>query len=76
MSTIVCSTPDQVSAFRLMSVKYQLRLEELGLKSSGGALRPRLAKEFGLSPRAPRKAYVDYINAKLQEMNPNYTPKE
>ena len=51
-------------AFRLLSIKHQLKLEKLGLKSSGGALRPRLAKEFGLKPRAPHAEYI----AKIEEL--------
>ncbi len=61
---IVCKTPAEISIFRLLSVKYQLKLEGLGLKSSGGPLRPRLAAEFGLKPRAPHAAYI----AKCEEL--------
>jgi len=50
----------QVAAYRLLSLRAQLRLEALGLKSSGGAIRPRIAKEFGLTPQAP---YADYLTA-------------
>jgi len=52
------TTTAQINAFRFLSVKHQLKLEKLGMRSSGRALRPLLAKEFGLSPRAP---YADYI---------------
>lgn len=50
----------EIDYFRLASLKSQLKLEAVGLKSSGGAIRPRIAKEFNLSPRAP---YTDYIKA-------------
>lgn len=53
-------TPRQIELFRLASLKSQLKLEQVGMKSSGGALRPRLAGEFGLNKRAP---YADYIKA-------------
>ena len=62
---IVCKTPEQISAFRLLSVKMQLRLESKGLRSSGGALRPRLAAEFGLKPRASYEQYIAAIDARL-----------
>lgn len=57
---LIADTPRGIEYFRLASLKYQLRLEQAGMKSSGGALRPRLASEFGLNKRAP---YADYIRA-------------
>ena len=51
--------------FRLCSLKQQLKLESKGLKSSGGAIRPRIAKEFGLSPRAPHSEYIKKIEEML-----------
>lgn len=65
---MILTTPDQISAFRLLSVRAQLKMEKVGLKSSGGAIRPRIAVEFGLSPRASYDAYVDAINKKLDEL--------
>jgi hypothetical protein len=64
----VAQTPDQVSAFRLLSIRAQLRLEKMGMKSSGGALRPRLAKEFGLASRDPHDKYIAHIETKLAEI--------
>ena len=58
MSAIVCNTPRQVSAFRWLSVRGMLRLEKAGMKSRGGALRPRLAAELGLSPRASHDTFI------------------
>jgi hypothetical protein len=54
----VINTPKGIAVFRLASVRAQLRLEKAGMKSSGGALRPRLAEEFGLSPRASHDEYI------------------
>jgi hypothetical protein len=62
------SAPNQIAAFRLLSLRYQLRLEAHGLKSSGGAIRPRIAKEFGLSPRASHDTYIIAINKKIGEL--------
>ena len=62
---IVCSTPAQVNRFRLISIKMQLKLEKSGLKSSGGPLRPRLAAEFNLKPRAHHDDYIAAIQAIL-----------
>lgn len=59
--SISCTTPDSISHFRLASLKYQLKMEKAGMKSSGGAIRPRIAKEFGLSPRAPHDEYIKVI---------------
>lgn len=58
----------QVEFTRLASIKAQLKLEKLGLKSRGGALRPRLAKEFGLSPRAKHDDYIAYCQSRMEEL--------
>jgi hypothetical protein len=60
-------TGDSVNLFRLISIKHQLKLEKLGMKSRGGALRPRLAKEFGLRPRAPHADFIAYCEKKLKD---------
>jgi hypothetical protein len=60
-------TPE-VIYIRFSSIKAQLKLEKLGLKSRGGALRPRLAKEFGLSPRAKHEEYIAYCQARMDEV--------
>lgn len=54
-----------IEAFRWASVKYQLKLEKHGMKSSGGALRPRLAAELGLKPRDSHDLYITEVQAKL-----------
>lgn len=56
---------EKVVYFRLLSVRGQLKLESKGLKSSGGALRPRLAKEFGLKPRDSHEKYIAHVQALL-----------
>lgn len=60
------NTPEGVAYFRLASLKQQLKLEKVGLKSSGGAIRPRIAKEFGLKARA---SHDEYIAAVQEQMN-------
>lgn len=65
---MILTTPNQIAAFRLLSLRYQLRLESKGLKSSGGAIRPRIAKEFGLSPRASHDTYIVAINKRIGEL--------
>lgn len=54
-----------VDVFRLLSLKGMLKLEKVGLKQRGGALRPRIAAEFGLSPRATHDAFIAAIEAKV-----------
>lgn len=53
---------------RLISLKYQLQLEAQGMRSSGGAIRPRIAKEFGLSPRATHEEFITKVEAKIEEV--------
>ena len=62
----VFNTPDGIEYFRLAPPKSQVRLESLGMKSSGGALRPRIAAEFGLKPRVPHAAYIQAIEARMK----------
>jgi hypothetical protein len=56
-----------VDPFRWTSVKHQLKLESLGMKSSGGALRPRLAAELGLKPRDSYEVFFQAVTAKIDE---------
>jgi hypothetical protein len=51
-------TGNGVTAYRFLSLKQMLKLEQKGFKTRGGAIRPRLAKEFGLKPR---DSYENYI---------------
>ena len=57
-----------IDSFRLLSLKAMIKMEKAGLKQRGGALRPRLAKELGLSPRAPHDEYVAAIEKKVSEL--------
>lgn len=57
-----------ISAFRLMSLKSQLKLEKLGMRSSGGPIRPRIAQEFNLKPRASHDDFIAAIEVKLSEL--------
>jgi hypothetical protein len=58
-------TGQGVNVFRWASVKAQLKLEQLGMRSSGGPLRPRLAQELGLKPRDSHDKYIAAVQAKL-----------
>lgn len=65
---IVCNTPEAIAHFRLSSLKYQLKMEKIGLKSSGGPIRPRIAKEFGLKPRDSHDKFIAVIQAQMDEL--------
>lgn len=60
-----CKTPDEIAYFRLASLRGALRLAAVGMKSRGGALRPKLAAEFGLTARAPYPDFIAAIEAKM-----------
>lgn len=64
----VTATGTGVEIYRLLSQKMQLKLEAVGLKSSGGALRPRLAKGLGLRPRDSHEKFIAKIDEKLLEL--------
>lgn len=55
---------EEVNYFCLASWKGALKLEKVGLKSSGGALRPRIAARLGLKPRQDRDVFI----ARIQEL--------
>lgn len=63
-------TGQGVNVFRLISLKGMLRMEKVGMKTRGGSIRPRIAAEFGLKPRAPYDDYIAAVDAKLKEMEP------
>lgn len=65
---ITATTPDQIAYFRLASQKAQLKMEKIGLKSSGGPLRPRLAAEHGLKPRDSHDKFIAAIQTKMDAM--------
>lgn len=60
-------TGSDVNVFRWLSVRSQLRLEQRGMMSSGGAIRPRIAAELGLKPRDPYDKFYAAIAAILGE---------
>ena len=61
-------TGDGVILFALASQKMQLKLESMGMKSSGGALRPRIAAQHGLKPRDSREKFIEVIQAKMDAL--------
>lgn len=58
-------TGGAIHAFRFASLKGQLKLEQAGFKTRGGALWPRLCKEFGLKRNAPYEDYIKYFQDQL-----------
>lgn len=66
MTTI--STPHGIAYVRLASLKVMCNLESKGLKSRAGPIRPRIAAELGLKPRAPYQAFIDAIQARMDTM--------
>lgn len=65
---VVLDTPEGISFFRFASLKQQFKLEKLGLRHSRGALRPRLAAEFGLKARDSHDKYIAYCEAQMQAL--------
>jgi hypothetical protein len=67
----VIDTPEGIQYVRLASLKGMLKLEHLGMTSRGGALRPRLAAEFGLKPRDSHAKFIAYCEKKMAEFLAN-----
>lgn len=61
------STPAQIDCFRLATMKQRIKLESVGLKSSGASTRTIMAAELGLSSRAPHKTFIDAIQVKMDQ---------
>lgn len=64
------ATGEGVNYVRLASLKGMLKLESKGLASRSGPLRPRIAAEFGLKPRAPYQDFIKAVEAKMAELTP------
>jgi hypothetical protein len=62
---IVVDTPHGIAHFRLLSIKGRVKLESKGIRHSSGAIRPRIAAEFGLKPRDSYEKYIAAIQAKI-----------
>ena len=58
------STPEAIAVFRLLAVRGALKLESRGLKTRGGAIRPKWAKQLGLRPRDDYEVFI----ARVQEL--------
>ncbi len=56
-----------VAYARFASLKGALKLESVGMKTRGGSLRPKLAKEFGLKPRDSFDKYIAHCIGKMEE---------
>ena len=58
----------KIHAYRLASLKMQLKMEAAGMTSSGGAIRPRIAAEFGLKPRASHAEFIEAVEKRIAEL--------
>lgn len=63
--TIVMSTKEELSYANYAIMKGALKMEKAGLKSRGGALRPRLAAQFGLKKTAPHDDFIAYCESQM-----------
>lgn len=64
---IVLSGANQIAYGRLAALKGALKMESVGLKTRGGALRPRLAAELGLKPRDSHDVFIARIVEMMDE---------
>lgn len=66
-SATMLNNPHQIAHYRLLVIKSRLNLESKGVRHSSGALRPRIAAEFGLKPRDSLDKYIAAVQAKIDE---------
>jgi hypothetical protein len=64
----VINDPDGIAYARLATLKGALKLEKAGMKTKGGALRPRIAAEFGLKPRDSHDAFIAKVQEKMDAL--------
>lgn len=62
--TIIC-TGDGIAIFQLLAVRGALRLEKLGMKSSGGSIRKGWALRLGLKANAKHDEVIAEIERRL-----------
>lgn len=58
---MILSNPDQIRNYQLRVVRSAIKLEEKGLKHSGGSVRARWATELGLKPRDSHAKFVNKL---------------
>lgn len=63
-NVVAPNATEEVNYFCLASWKGALKLEKVGMKSSGGAIRPRIAERLGLKPRDKHDVFI----ARIQEL--------
>jgi hypothetical protein len=54
-----------IDKFRLASLRGMLRMEKAGMKTRGGAIRPRICVELGLKRNDSFDTFIDKINELL-----------
>jgi hypothetical protein len=67
---MIATTPNGINYVRLASLKGMVTLESKGMKGRGGPIRPRIAAEFGLKPRAPYAEFITAIQSRMAELLP------
>lgn len=73
MSAPAVGSPADICFVRYASLKGMVSLESKGLKGRAGPIRPKIAAELGLRPRAP---YADFIAALQAKMDHFYQLKQ
>lgn len=66
--TTAISNPAEISAYRLLTLKAMLRLESKGMRTRGGAVRPRIAAAMGLKARDSYETYISAIEKKVEAL--------
>lgn len=66
--TVSEEATEEVNYFCLAAWKGALKMEKVGLKSSGGAIRPRIAARLGLKARDKHDVFIARIEVLLKEI--------
>ena len=60
-TTTVFDTPESINTFHLLSIKYALKLESLGLRHSQGSVAKRVREMIGSKTRNKQELLAEYV---------------
>lgn len=61
--------PMHLRLFRLAQFRGVLKMEKAGLKGRQGPIRPQIAVELGLKPRAPYDDYIAEVQKRIDALH-------
>ena len=60
-NSLIIDTPEGINAFQLLSIKYALKLESLGMQHSRGSIAKRVRELIGSKTRDKKHLLAEYV---------------